>query len=421
MYTSKVNITKDNVCDIWNAANFLQITFILRECEDFLKQNMNRRMCVAIFQQSMLLGSNELITLSWNCLINFFAKLKHSEDILMLKKEDIENLITDQDFKPNSEDDFLKLILSWVNYKTPDFKPNSEDDFLKLILSWVNYKNPDFKPNSEDDFLKLILWWVNYKNPDFKPNSEDDFLKLILSWVNYKNPDFKLNSEDDFLKLILSWVNYKNPDFKPNSEDDFLKLILSWVNYKNPDFKPNSEDDFLKLILSCVNYKNPDFKPNSEDDILKLILSWVNYKKLEETESLTISNETLTVLNCSSTEEVTDSRVSYLAELLSFTKVCLINRQLLNEAVKNEIVLADTTAHEILQSALDYNLRQDMFHEFCPASALHRENSDLENVIICAAIKNRGDVLICRRDHAQWCGLGNNLNRGYNTPKTMTC
>ncbi|BFZ07888.1 hypothetical protein BsWGS_10927 [Bradybaena similaris] len=283
MYTGKLNITESNVYELWHAANQLQILFLLPVCEAFLKRIMNAKNCLTIYQHSKLLDSNEMISLSWSCIVNNFKILRRGEEMMMLTKQDIENLIN----------------------------------------------NPDLMTYSEDEVLETILAWVAYKPAE---TSRDAFSDVPRELVDQHKSDTQVTSQ----------------------ENDKLTFAT--------DVQRNDKEEHSNSL----------------------------------------------------------SRVSQLSDLLNLTKVCLLSGQCLIETMNMDIVRADTRAQEILQEAVAYILRTDRYHDLCHTSAIHRASSNLENVIIAATKSNEAHVIVCRRENGQWCGLGNNLKRGYNST-TMTC
>ncbi|BFZ07887.1 hypothetical protein BsWGS_10926 [Bradybaena similaris] len=282
MYTGKLDITESNVYELWHAADQLQILFLLPVCEAYLKQKMNTKNCLTIYQHSKLLNSNELISLSWSFIVQNFKNVRRCKEIMMLTTQEMENLIS--------------------------------------------------------------------------------------------NPDLMTFSEDTVLETILAWVAYKPTE---TSRNVFSGEPREIVDQSRGDTQVTSPNDPNLTSAAVVGSDDTDQQSNSI------------------------------------------SRLSELSNLLNLTKFCLLSGKCLLDAMRMDIVRADTDALKILQEAVTYILGTDRYHDLCPIAAIHRASSVMENVIIAATISNQTDVLVCRRENGQWCGLGNNLKRGYNSI-TMT-
>ncbi|CAG5123904.1 unnamed protein product [Candidula unifasciata] len=113
------------------------------------------------------------------------------------------------------------------------------------------------------------------------------------------------------------------------------------------------------------------------------------------------------------------SRAEYLTDLLKMTRVCLLSGKCLMKTMNKANVRTSKAAQAILQNALEYILRKDSLHVFCPASAVHRPISHLENVIVAVTTDNSTNVLVCRRQR-RWYGLGNRFREWIYCP-LITC
>ncbi|KAI8770724.1 kelch protein 40a isoform X2 [Biomphalaria glabrata] len=116
LYTGHGVLTNDNVIDIWRAAHQLQITFLIRECENFVIKTLSFENYVDYFLNSRLLNSETVSQTVWSFI------LKNSNDFFRthcfneLPLNDVLNVIRSQDLVVKSEDDVINAILRWVEF-----------------------------------------------------------------------------------------------------------------------------------------------------------------------------------------------------------------------------------------------------------------------------------------------------------------
>uniref|UniRef100_A0A2C9LE67 BTB domain-containing protein n=1 Tax=Biomphalaria glabrata TaxID=6526 RepID=A0A2C9LE67_BIOGL len=116
LYTGHGVLTNDNVIDIWRAAHQLQITFLIRECENFVIKTLSFENYVDYFLNSRLLNSETVSQTVWSFI------LKNSNDFFRthcfneLPLSDVLNVIRSQDLVVKSEDDVINAILRWVEF-----------------------------------------------------------------------------------------------------------------------------------------------------------------------------------------------------------------------------------------------------------------------------------------------------------------
>ncbi|KAK0048927.1 kelch-like protein 40 [Biomphalaria pfeifferi] len=116
LYTGRGVLTNDNVIDIWRAAHQLQITFLIRECENFVIKTLSFENYVDYFLTGRLLNSETVSQTVWSFI------LKNSNDFFRthcfneLPLSDVLNVIRSQDLVVKSEHDVINAILRWVEF-----------------------------------------------------------------------------------------------------------------------------------------------------------------------------------------------------------------------------------------------------------------------------------------------------------------
>lgn len=224
-----------------------------------------------------------------------------------------------------------------------------------------------------------------------------DIMRLSWSYIvtNFESvrrfEQLMMLTAEDMDKLIAS------RDLQTHSEDHVLETILAWVDYKTPE----SVDEMLELVDkdNCDTSEQLQMEGALQEESSKVI-------QHQDTSTLTVDQEK------NSQQQIRASnRANYLTHLLKLTRVCLLSGKSLVETKKQVHVYTNKAAVDILQSGLEYMLLKDRRHDFCPASAIHRSTSHLENVIVAFAADNSVDVLVCLSQNGQWYGLGNPSRR----------
>lgn len=277
LYTGTNILKEENMIEIWHAANQLQILFLLKECEQFLKEKISTSNCFAIYQSSKLLDSEELTELSWAYILQNFESIRRSDEILMLNENEMKSLISSQDLNTKSEDNVLDTILRWAAYKPSEYSAETSES------------------------------------------------------------------------SVMSSKQYQK------QEEDEQK-------------EQNERNDCASGDLQvCEHEKN-----------MKLA-----------------------------------DRFDHLISLMEVSRICLLSGKYLLQLLKSDHVRDNKGAQEILEEALAYQLRPDRRHDFCPASAIHRSNNRVENVIVAANKYSNSYILVCRKQDGTWYSLGTPFSRGY--------
>ncbi|XP_059164327.1 kelch repeat and BTB domain-containing protein 12-like [Physella acuta] len=153
IYKAKNVLSVDNVSDVWQAANQLQIDFLLEACELFQIKRLSKDSCIEINIEAKHLDSKKLLELSWDVLIKDFDYLRKTDDILYLDFEDMKRLVTSDDLEINSEDVVIDLILRWAEFipqsderkHTDVFEHESKGSTNIVLIAASNEKEKDTK------------------------------------------------------------------------------------------------------------------------------------------------------------------------------------------------------------------------------------------------------------------------------------
>ncbi|XP_059171504.1 kelch-like protein 22 [Physella acuta] len=127
MYTGKITLTIDNCMDLWQAADQLQIDFIVENCADFATKVTSVENFEDMWKIAKNYNSDKLCSFLDKFLLDNFDTISqiNVRAIMELGFIDFNRLIVSYDLNVRNEDWLLKLVLKWVEY-IPE-KDNNED------------------------------------------------------------------------------------------------------------------------------------------------------------------------------------------------------------------------------------------------------------------------------------------------------
>ncbi|XP_059171634.1 kelch-like protein 40a [Physella acuta] len=116
MYTGKVPLTTDNFIDIWQAADQLQIDFIVTHCEDFATKAISVENIESVINTAKAFKSEKVLDALKSFMLNNFRILMNDKPIMELEVKDFNELIDSRDLKVENEDWVIQTVLKWVDY-----------------------------------------------------------------------------------------------------------------------------------------------------------------------------------------------------------------------------------------------------------------------------------------------------------------
>ncbi|XP_076804338.1 kelch-like protein 12 [Clavelina lepadiformis] len=116
IYTCKITVTMSNVLQLLYAAEFMQVPFIKKYCESFLKDNLSPANSLSIMVYSERYDMKEL-----------------AQAARLVITENFDVVVAEEEFKELSLEDVIKLL------KTSNKKCASEDVICAAVLDWVKH------------------------------------------------------------------------------------------------------------------------------------------------------------------------------------------------------------------------------------------------------------------------------------------
>ncbi|XP_078574969.1 kelch-like protein 24a isoform X2 [Branchiostoma floridae x Branchiostoma japonicum] len=145
-YTSKINITTDNVRPLLEAANMLQVPLIKKDCEAFLKRQLNTGTCLGIWVLADLVSSESLPEKARAIALQHFIPTYMMEEFLQLPVHYLKTYLSDEDLNAKKEEDVLDAIMLWTRHDLEERRRH-----LQELIECVDFSNVN------QDYLKNIL------------------------------------------------------------------------------------------------------------------------------------------------------------------------------------------------------------------------------------------------------------------------
>ncbi|GFN94012.1 kelch-like protein 21 [Plakobranchus ocellatus] len=155
IYNGRSILNTENIFDIWAAADMLDASFLLEDCQIFFKDNLSVENCIEYCVHLRLLNEESkreaLTFLSKN-----IEQLYYSERLFKLTFEEMKYLISSEKLAFSCEDDIIETILKWAE-STPTLGALSDtlplQDDVPLVA--LDGKVASFKSQFLDDRKEL--------------------------------------------------------------------------------------------------------------------------------------------------------------------------------------------------------------------------------------------------------------------------
>ncbi|KAH9496708.1 hypothetical protein Btru_009716 [Bulinus truncatus] len=116
LYKGENVITRDNVIELWHAANLLQINFLVQECEKYIVDKLIPEDTHEVYAHAKLLDSNGVVKSVINLIAKDFERYSSTSIFLQLYPEDILTLVKHEELFVSSEDLVINAILKWASH-----------------------------------------------------------------------------------------------------------------------------------------------------------------------------------------------------------------------------------------------------------------------------------------------------------------
>lgn len=116
LYTSDINLTEQNVQDIFMVANMYQIPSIFSVCVSYLQEKMVLGNCLAIFRLGLLLDCPRLALAAREFICERYPIVVRDQDFLQLGPSELGILITSDALNVECEEQVFESLMEWVKH-----------------------------------------------------------------------------------------------------------------------------------------------------------------------------------------------------------------------------------------------------------------------------------------------------------------
>ncbi|XP_066508617.1 kelch-like protein 40a [Hoplias malabaricus] len=116
IYTSDINLTEQNVQDIFMVANMYQIPSIFSVCVTYLEQKMVLSNCLAIFRLGLLLECPRLASKARDFICDRFELIVRDQDFHQLGSGELAAIITCDSLNVEKEETVFEALMDWVEH-----------------------------------------------------------------------------------------------------------------------------------------------------------------------------------------------------------------------------------------------------------------------------------------------------------------
>ncbi|XP_044223867.1 kelch-like protein 40a [Thunnus albacares] len=129
LYTSEINLTEQNVQDIFMVANMYQIPSIFSVCVSYLQEKLVLGNCLAIFRLGLLLDCPRLALAARDFICERFQVVVRDQDFLELAPSELAIIITSDALNVEREELVFESLMDWVRHD----EKNRVKDLAELL------------------------------------------------------------------------------------------------------------------------------------------------------------------------------------------------------------------------------------------------------------------------------------------------
>ncbi|KAM7378862.1 hypothetical protein PAMP_004457 [Pampus punctatissimus] len=129
LYTSEINLTEQNVQDIFMVANMYQIPSIFSVCVSYLQEKLVLGNCLAIFRLGLLLDCPRLVLAARDFICERYQVVVRDQDFLQLAPSELAIIITSDALNVEREELVFESLMDWVRHD----EKNRVKDLAELL------------------------------------------------------------------------------------------------------------------------------------------------------------------------------------------------------------------------------------------------------------------------------------------------
>ncbi|XP_054621648.1 kelch-like protein 40b isoform X2 [Dunckerocampus dactyliophorus] len=276
LYTSKINVTEQNVQDIFAVANLYQIPSIFTVCVSFLQKRLSLSNCLAIFRLGLMLDCPRLAVSARNYACERFQLISRDEDFLQLQPSELAAILANDNLNVDAEEAVFEALMNWVSRDLEDREKSLPGllDCVRLRLvsdDYLREKVEKHKLISSNPELQKKLQMVRDaragKMPEVKPKKEkeeedggadkeeEEEEESLLPSILNDNMRFGMFARD----LILMVNDSGAVAYDPAGNDCFMASVSTQVPKNHVSLVTKENQIFVAggLFIDEQNKENP--------------------------------------------------------------------------------------------------------------------------------------------------------------------
>ncbi|XP_056149941.1 kelch-like protein 40a [Lampris incognitus] len=280
LYTSDINLTEQNVQDIFMVANMYQIPSIFSVCVSYLQEKLVLGNCLAIFRLGLLLDCPRLALAAREFICERYQVIVRDQDFLQLGPGELASIITSDALNVEREEVVFESVMDWVGHDKEDRLKNLLDllccvRFRLIPLDYFSEKVEKhlYIKNNQEIKTELELVKNAYRGQLPKPSKlkgaeggegsedDDDDEEGLLPGILNNNLRFGM-FETDLILLIsdtgtVAYDPVRNECFVASDSTEIPKNHCSLVTKQNQVFvaggllynEENKDEPFSSYFL----------------------------------------------------------------------------------------------------------------------------------------------------------------------------
>ncbi|KAM3856998.1 kelch-like protein 41b [Diretmus argenteus] len=116
LYSAEIDLTDDNVQDIFAVANRFQIPSVFTVCVNYLQKKLSTANCLAIFRMGLVLNCPRLAVAARNYIADRFELLYKEEEFLQLAAHELFAVIGGDTLNVEKEELVFEALMAWVRH-----------------------------------------------------------------------------------------------------------------------------------------------------------------------------------------------------------------------------------------------------------------------------------------------------------------
>ncbi|GFS09120.1 kelch-like protein 40b [Elysia marginata] len=220
-----------------------------------------------------------------------------------------------------------------------------------------------------------------------------DMLQISLLILQCEELFSELLSPENCVKFV-SQVRHISAKAK-HAALEITARNFSYIDIKQ-DIIKELELDEIKFLVS-----SQELVVDSEDGVFEMLFVW-NYRKLLSNKPDSPEKDTTKDFGHENGDD-TSTKTTGLAGVLECVRYLLISKtSMYGNHVRCLQEKGDPEVQDILTRILDYQAQPHLHQTWCPAAALHRDHSDVLNVLLTCRTTNNDQIMVLNPQNMEW-------------------